>query len=332
MDAFEWLAKNLAPRPVETPEFIYDDMESQSGECLPIIYQAFDASDRVHWGDRGALFDFLSATRGEGARLLDFGPGDGWPSLIVAPFASEVVGVDASRRRVAVCAENALRIGVGNATFLHVPPGEPLPFEDESFDGAMAASSIEQSPDPRASLAEIYRVLKPGGRFRTVYEALGRYVPGREREFGTWEIDDETSALLCYDRDIEAERITQYRLTLALPETELEAALGTCPVTSVELPLLDAWRDGGKILDSTVCETMHPSGRTLREWTREAGFSEVRATHSGGLFAADLHGRIGERDRPRDLAGVDALLRPAVAVVVTLDAPIETDPRLTAVR
>ena len=32
--------------------------------------------------------------------LLDFGPGDGWPSLLLAPMADEVVGVDASRRRV----------------------------------------------------------------------------------------------------------------------------------------------------------------------------------------------------------------------------------------
>ncbi|MHC4861625.1 MAG: class I SAM-dependent methyltransferase [Planctomycetota bacterium] len=330
MEALRWLAENLDLRPVETPEFIYDDMESQSGECLPILYQPFDAGAPSHWGDRGALFDFLHATRGEGARLLDFGPGDGWPSLIVAPFAGEVVGVDGSRRRVEVCTENARRLGIENASFVHVPAGSALPFEDESFDGVMAASSLEQSPDPRASLSELWRILKPGGRMRIVYEALGRYVPGREREIGTWAIDDRRSMLLLYDRDVEAERVTQYRLTLTVPEREVQETLGGCPVTSVETSVLESWRDA--IVDACVCETRHPSGRTLRDWMLEVGFTEVRPTHSGGLFAYELLDRIPEAERPGDLEGVDALMRPAVSVVVELPAPIETDPRLTAVK
>ncbi|MDK2930882.1 MAG: arsenite methyltransferase [Bacillota bacterium] len=68
--------------------------------------------ERWHWIDRGQILDFLFATRGEGKRLLDFGPGDGWPSLGVARLAGEVVGVDASARRVEVCVENARCLGI----------------------------------------------------------------------------------------------------------------------------------------------------------------------------------------------------------------------------
>ena len=42
--------------------------------------------------------------------------------------------------------------------------GERLPFRDRSFDGAMAAFGVRNLEDLRAGLAEIYRILKPGGR------------------------------------------------------------------------------------------------------------------------------------------------------------------------
>lgn len=48
-------------------------------------------------------------------------------------------------------------------------------FEDGSFDGVMAATSIEQTPDPREALRKIYRVLRPGGHLRLDYEGLGYY-------------------------------------------------------------------------------------------------------------------------------------------------------------
>lgn len=75
MDLFDWIRQELEPVACTSDAFIYDDMASQSGRSLPIIYQPFDAGRRSHWRDRGACFDFLSSTRGEGAKILDFGPG-----------------------------------------------------------------------------------------------------------------------------------------------------------------------------------------------------------------------------------------------------------------
>ena len=200
MRTFDWIEKHLHPRLCTSDELIYDDMDSQSVRRLPIIYEPFDAGKKTHWACRGAAFDFLFGTRGEGGRLLDFGPGDGWPSLIVAPFASEVVGVDGSRRRVEVCADNAARIGIANARFTCAAPGEPLPFDDNAFDGVMAASSVEQTADPRRTLAQLLRVLRPGGRLRISYESLGGYRGGGEQDTWLWPIDDHKCRLLLYDR------------------------------------------------------------------------------------------------------------------------------------
>jgi SAM-dependent methyltransferase len=126
---FDWIRRRLKPEVCTSCTFIYDDMASQSGEALPFIYQPFDIRRRDHWRDRGALFDFLFTAGGVEASLLDFGSGDGWPSLIVAPYARRVTGVDASTRRARVCAENAARLGLTNVGFVAVAPTRcyPLP-------------------------------------------------------------------------------------------------------------------------------------------------------------------------------------------------------------
>ncbi|PLX37439.1 MAG: hypothetical protein C0606_03800 [Hyphomicrobiales bacterium] len=50
-----------------------------------------------------------------------------------------------------------------------VPVGAPLPFEADSFDGAISLNVFEHIYDTRFVLDEIFRVLKPGG---TLYAAV----------------------------------------------------------------------------------------------------------------------------------------------------------------
>jgi ubiquinone/menaquinone biosynthesis C-methylase UbiE len=291
-----WIRARLDLVPTNSAGGLYDRMESQSGRCLPIPYEPFDPAKRAHFCDRGRILDYALAA-GSG-RVLDFGPGDGWPSLLIAPFVTAVTGVDASARRVAVCEENARRQGLANATFLHVPAGRPLPFPDRSFDAVVAASSVEQTPDPRAILAEFHRVLRPGGVLRIFYEALARYRGGRE-------IEAEPCAgdLLVYDRDPDAERVTHYFV-----EGPLETARA-----------------------ALTFSTLHPSGPTLARWLREAGFAAVRPTEDGGRAAAALFDRIPPANRPRTLEGTDTLLRSIAAAALTTPRPLTGDPMLTAV-
>jgi ubiquinone/menaquinone biosynthesis C-methylase UbiE len=334
MDVFEWIETTLKPEVCTSDRFIYDDMESQSGRSLPLIYQPFDGTNRSHWRDRGALFDFLHAVLGEGKRLLDFGPGDGWPSLIVAPYAAEVTGVDGSRRRVAVCTENAARLGFTNAHFHYAAPGSDLPFPAYSFDGVMAASSVEQSPDPRRTLTELYRVLKPGGRLRVNYESFTRDRRGMARECETWPIDAHHCRLILYDRDFAGERAVQYSISYALSEDDLTRAItsqsGPITFESLNVPALAALC--AAVIDARVCTTIHASGRTLAAWLGEIGFREVLPTYDGSDFAGSLFDAYPEAQRPQEMAVVDALLRPAVAVVIGLPAPLALDPPITAVK
>lgn len=338
MEILFWIEQHLAPKVCDSTTFFYDEMESQSGFCLPILYQPFDPANPGHWLDRGQIFDFLYATGGPGQILLDFGPGDGWPSLLVAPYSQKVVGVDGSQKRVAVCSENARRLGIQNAFFEHVAPGSRLPLPDESFDGVTAASSVEQSPDPLATLRELYRVIKPGGRLRMAYESLGHYQGGKEREADLSPIDAETCWLTLYFRSIERERVRMAKLRLGMPVENaarlLSAQEGVVAWEALTRPLLEQM--AGSVIEARTCTLTHPSGATLVHWLTEIGFRQVRFTHNGGAAAALLFDRLPPERRPSHQAGVDNLLQPLVQVAVELQAPLQIihgwEPWITAVK
>jgi SAM-dependent methyltransferase len=66
-------------------------------------------------------------------------------------------------------------------------PAEQLPFEDDSFDTAVVTLVLCTVPDPAASLAEIRRVLRPGGKLlflehvRSTHEGLAAWQDRFER-------------------------------------------------------------------------------------------------------------------------------------------------------
>jgi SAM-dependent methyltransferase len=334
MDLFEWIVRELNPQERTTEALLYDHMASQSGRSLPIIYQPFDPTNRGHWRDRGAALDFVLATRSTDRRVLDFGPGDGWPSLIIAPEVAEVVGVEGSHRRQSVCERNAQRLGITNVDFRYVAPGSSLPFPDESFDAAVAASSLEQTPDPRKTLAEIYRVLRPGGRLRIRYEALNRYRYGEEREAWLWEVDGDQTRLVLYDRDIEREQATQIVLVYDMPKGELGEAMGQrdTPLTFEDMSVERLTRLRDALVDAGMAVTHHPSAATWQAWMTEIGFRQIFPTHDGIRIAGEIFDHLPADDRPTTMAAIDAYLRPFIEVVVDMAAPVTYDPAITAVK
>ena len=116
--------------------------------------------------ERGRGFVFAGAERealfrryvgGPDRRVLDLGCRDG--ALTRAYVAgNEVVGVDADREALA----EAARLGVETHW---ADLDQPLEFGDASFDVVVAGELLEHLRDPRAVVAEILRVLRPGGTF-----------------------------------------------------------------------------------------------------------------------------------------------------------------------
>ncbi len=330
-DIFKWIEIELESSFCTSEEFIYNEMESQSGYSLPIIYQPFDPTKKWHWTDRGDLYDFLYSTNGEGKKLLDFGPGDGWPSLIVAPYINEVIGLDSSEKRVEVCTENAKRMGINNASFVSYISGTKLPFEDNSFDGIMAASSVEQTPEPKKTIEELYRVLKPGGRMRISYEALNGYKDGYERDLWISDLDENSCKLILFDRDLKNEYVLQYGLTIAMSKEKLKDKLSNnITFNQVTVSFLEEIKS--MITNVQACKTIHPSGRTLVSWLKEAGFKEIKPTYNGRIAAAKLFNQYSDDNRPNNLDSVDEVIKQIVKIVTELEAPLDIDPMITAIK
>jgi ubiquinone/menaquinone biosynthesis C-methylase UbiE len=324
--AIEWIEAELDIRESNSANSLFQGMESQSWYCLPVIYQPFDGAQRLHFVDRGQILDFAFSSGG--GRLLDFGPGDGWPSLSIAPMVDEVVGVDGSQRRVETCRSNARRLGIDNIRFVHVAPGQPLPFADSSFDGATAASSIEQAPAPRETLAELHRILNSRGRLRIHYESLGYYRGRAERECRLIDFVGGQTLLLAFDRHVDEEYVRHYGLLLDLTRSEVESVLSGSGAKvsfgALTPEALSSLRE--HLADATTWTTKHPSCGTWLRWLKEARFSSALPTYDGGWFAGRLFDQQSEPKRLRDMEAVDELLRPLVKVVTGMEAPSTSKP------
>jgi ubiquinone/menaquinone biosynthesis C-methylase UbiE len=95
---------------------------------------------------------------------IGFGPGVGVRLLAEAASAGYVAGVDASGEMVEqAAARNASFIHSGRVDLRHGSV-ESLPFENNTFDKALAINSMQIWPDAVGGLQEMRRVMRSGGR------------------------------------------------------------------------------------------------------------------------------------------------------------------------
>ncbi len=103
------------------------------------------------------------------ARVLDVGCGSGWATRLLADYASNgrVTGIDISDEMVGLARESS-------ESYQHVDfevaTAEHLPFPDNEFTHAFSMESLYYYENIPKALAEIHRVMKPGGSFTAVVD------------------------------------------------------------------------------------------------------------------------------------------------------------------
>jgi len=130
----------------------------------PEYFAAIVARRYRHHYHLGELFQRLQGEGVAGKTLLEIGCGIGIDTVSLADLGfREVVGVDltesaiqVARQRAAIEGRHTLRFEVAN--------GEQLPFPDASFDIVYSFGVIHHTPSIAKAIAEIHRVLRPGGR------------------------------------------------------------------------------------------------------------------------------------------------------------------------
>jgi arsenite methyltransferase len=103
-----------------------------------------------------------------GEHVLDLGSGAGTDSLVASQMVGpegRVTGIDMTPEMLARARRAAEEMGAGNVEFREAE-AERLPFGDASFDVVISNGVIDLIPDKDAVFAELFRVLKPGGRIQ----------------------------------------------------------------------------------------------------------------------------------------------------------------------
>jgi SAM-dependent methyltransferase len=100
-----------------------------------------------------------------GERVLELGPGPGAFTVGAALCAGangRLIAVDIQPEMIAQVEQRVQEAGLTNVE-THVASAHHLPLDDGSVDRAFLVTVLPEIPDPRRALAELYRVLRPGG-------------------------------------------------------------------------------------------------------------------------------------------------------------------------
>jgi ubiquinone/menaquinone biosynthesis C-methylase UbiE len=96
--------------------------------------------------------------------VLDVACGPGILSAAIAKSARDVVAFDLTPQMLKKAAQRCAAAGVGNVSFREGNAAE-LPFADAEFDAVVTRLSVHHFDRPERVMSEIFRVLRPGGRF-----------------------------------------------------------------------------------------------------------------------------------------------------------------------
>ncbi len=114
-----------------------------------------------------------------GEKVVDVGSGAGFDSFIAAGQVGpggQVVGIDMTPEMLAKSRQTASALGLAHVEFRE-GLAEALPVEDAWADVVISNGVINLCADKQAVFAEIFRVLRPGGRLQFADIANGRPVP-----------------------------------------------------------------------------------------------------------------------------------------------------------
>jgi SAM-dependent methyltransferase len=152
-----------------------------TGERVTTAQGGFNPSFQRH----RAEYRLCAGLLGDG-RVMDLGCGTGHSWTELSP--RETVGVDIDAAALA-----------GQERETHQADMRSLPFPDAGFDAVVSVQSIEHVPDARPVLAEVARVLAPGGR--AIFVTPNRLTFGRPDEiidpYHYVEYDAEQLRALC---------------------------------------------------------------------------------------------------------------------------------------
>ena len=134
----------------------------EAEDRLPTAKEQFDEMERYLLSKSTYLRERFDVAALAGSRVLDIGCGSGVLSCYMARNGARVTGADITEQGTKLTAQNAAAHGLGVAVVR--TDAEAMGFADSSFDFVLAWGVLHHSNSTEKALAELGRVLRPGGR------------------------------------------------------------------------------------------------------------------------------------------------------------------------
>ncbi len=169
--------------------------------------------DQTQDSEGHELFVALCETNGE-HRVLDVACGPGFLTRQFAQSAREVIGIDITSAFLDMAKTLARKQALENVTFTDGDVND-LPFEADSFDIVACRAAFHHFPQPAVVLAEMVRVLKPGGTI-----AIGDLTTSEEKEKANYQHEME---ILCDPSHARALTLNEFRKLITESGLELKS-------------------------------------------------------------------------------------------------------------
>ncbi len=129
----------------------------------------FQYYDRLREANESLEFSYRLHEYGNfrGRRVLDVGCGNGYVLSKYTQEQAVVCGIDLTKAAIDLCSQRFALFAL-NGTF-SLGNAEALPFKDGTFDCVCSMGVLHHTPSPVNAVAEIFRVLKSGGRFIVMF-------------------------------------------------------------------------------------------------------------------------------------------------------------------
>jgi ubiquinone/menaquinone biosynthesis C-methylase UbiE len=134
-----------------------------------------DKYSRRPVADEAAYQKKLDVTRGylqPDMDVLEIGCGTGSTALAHAPYVKHIRATDLSTRMIEIAKDKAKAAGIDNVTFESLSVDE-LEVQDASIDVVMAHNVLHLLEDKERVIADVNRMLKPGGVFVSSTACIG---------------------------------------------------------------------------------------------------------------------------------------------------------------
>lgn len=219
------LFHHLFARPAGTLQDMPDEETGRTNEASRRYYETSEMRDywlNTPFSDPYApwileRFGFLlSGVRPRPChRILDFGCGPGWASVMLAQMGCDVTGMDIAPGAVDIAnqrADLALNPGQRERCTFRNFTGDTIPFPDAYFDAVMILDAIHHLPNPTALFREWARVLGPHGK-------LAFAEPGLEHSEAEVSVREREKGIL--EQDLELEQVYRTAMNTGFRDLEL---------------------------------------------------------------------------------------------------------------